>query len=68
VSVSMIRPCSMMATRSQNRSASSIRWVETGGQLVEKHYFWIVDQRKSDKQSLFLTTGKVHELGAPLVG
>ena len=42
-------------------------WVEAGGQFVEKHQFRIVDQGKSDKQSLFLTSGEIHEPGASLV-
>src|SRR3954466_13013664 len=42
-------------------------WVETGGQLVEKHHLRIVYQRESNKQPLFLASTESHEPGAPLV-
>src|SRR5580704_14069454 len=43
-------------------------WVEAGGQLVEKHHFRIVDQRESNKQSLLLASGEIHEAGTAFVG
>ena len=41
--------------------------VEPSGQLIQKYYFRIVDQRQSDKQSLLLPAGERHEPGVPLV-
>jgi hypothetical protein len=36
--------------------------------FVEKHHFRIVDQGKSNEQSLFLASGEIHEPGAALIG
>src|ERR1019366_1905412 len=83
VSISMIRPCSMIATRSHRRSASSIRCV------VRKTVFprWrmprmrsqiarracgsrpvVSSSRKTTSGSLFLSTRKRHEPRIALVG
>src|SRR5580692_1457567 len=40
--------------------------VKPGGQLVEKHHLWIVDQRQGNEQSLLLAAREVHEPGIPL--
>src|SRR5579872_6391377 len=42
--------------------------VEPGGQLVQKHYFRIVDQSQGDEQPLFLSTRQGDEPGVPFVG
>src|ERR1700719_717889 len=42
--------------------------IETGGQLVEKNKFGIVDQRESNEESLLLTAGKIHKPSVALVG
>src|ERR1700730_15048774 len=41
--------------------------VQPGGQLVQKHQFRIVDQRKCNEQSLLLAARESHEPGIPLV-
>src|ERR1700731_351528 len=42
--------------------------IKTGGQLVEKNNFGIVDQRESNEESLLLTAGKIHKPSVALVG
>src|SRR5450755_3433506 len=41
--------------------------IESGRQLVEKHNFWVINQRKSNKQPLFLAARQIHEPSVPLV-
>src|SRR4030095_6771251 len=42
-------------------------WVESSGQLVEKHHLRIVDSRQRTKQPLLLASGEVHEPGVPFI-
>ena len=41
--------------------------VQSRGQFIEKHQFWIVNQRKGNEQSLLLAAREGHEPGIPLV-
>ena len=42
-------------------------WVQAGGQLIQEGQVRVVDQRQRDKDPLLLPTGKLGEMGIPLV-
>src|SRR6202022_1764416 len=42
--------------------------VESGGQLIEKNHFGIVDQRQGNEQPLLLASGEIHEPGVAFFG
>src|ERR1700723_897014 len=52
----------------QTPDRATCLWVKSRGELVEKHHFWIVDQCKGNKKTLFLASREDHEPGAPLIG
>ncbi len=45
---------------------SSGLWVESGGQLIQKHELGVVNQRKRNEQPLFLSSGEGHKPGVTL--